>query len=133
MFNFLCKASKTTDITIGENAVSSLFDILEEERAKVFIIADIVPWNLYGKNIITKLKNKGIPYSVLTISSEDKNKNYTTFAYCISKLTENSIDKNDYIMAFGGGVTGDVAGYIASVYKRGIKYIFVPTNLLAMA
>lgn len=133
MFNFLCKASKTTNITIGENAISSLYDILEEEKAKVFIIADIIPWGLYGKKIINNLKTKGIIYSVLTISSEDKNKNYNTFAYCISKLTENSIDKNDYIMAFGGGVTGDVAGYIASVYKRGIKYIFVPTNLLSMA
>ena len=64
-------------------------------------------------------------------NSNEKNKNQENVNIILNKLLKNNFRRNDCIISIGGGITGDVAGFAASIYKRGIKFINIPTTLLA--
>ncbi|MDU3212296.1 3-dehydroquinate synthase family protein [Anaerococcus sp.] len=66
------------------------------------------------------------------VEAGEKSKNITQYYKMIRFLTSINVDRNDLIIVLGGGVVGDLAGFIASTYMRGIDYIQVPTSLLAM-
>lgn len=71
------------------------------------------------------------PYKYV-IEAEEKSKNIETYYKIIRYLTSIKADRHDLIIALGGGVVGDLAGFVASTYMRGIDYIQIPTSLLAM-
>ncbi|MGA2142547.1 MAG: 3-dehydroquinate synthase [Brevinematales bacterium] len=72
------------------------------------------------------------PVSYLTFKAGEKQKNIGTVTGLFSGLVKSKLDRKSLIIAFGGGVTGDVAGFLASIYLRGIPFVQVPTSLLAM-
>ena len=79
------------------------------------------------------LKNKLNKYElvVLNFNASEKSKSMKTVNLLLEKLLRLNFNRADLIVGFGGGITGDVAGFIASIYKRGINYINIPTTLLA--
>ncbi len=106
---------------LGEK-IETFFD-----NRKYFLITNTTLQKLYP-NFIKKFdKNR-----VIAIEDGEEYKNFTTFEFIIKKLLEQKIERKDCIVALGGGVVGDLAGFCASSILRGVDLIQVPTTLLAM-
>ena len=97
-------------------------------RDKVLVITDENVKELYFASL-----GKYLPESfVYTLSKEaEKAKNVETYASVVNFALDNYLDRNITVIAFGGGAVGDFAGFFASTYKRGVKFINIPTTLLA--
>ena len=68
---------------------------------------------------------------IFTLPKGEKSKSYYSYKKIINELSKFKFDRTDYLIAFGGGVVGDITGFVASTYLRGISYIQIPTTLLA--
>ena len=97
--------------------------ILEYSKGKCFIVIDENVEKIYGKHF------RFAPKFVL--KSGEKEKNIHNYEKIINFAIKNKIERNDTLIAIGGGVTGDLAGFAASTYLRGINLIHIPTTLLA--
>ena len=82
----------------------------------------------------TKLKNKLKNYNLLILSftANEKNKSVNTVNRYIKILLSKNFNRSDLLISVGGGITGDVVGFVASIFKRGINFINIPTTLLAV-
>lgn len=99
---------------------------------KVCIISDDHVWPLYGNSLTNILSDAGIAVCHFLIPAGEASKNFENYHKTIQFLAENEITRTDHLIALGGGVVGDLAGFAAATYLRGISYIQVPTSLLAM-
>src|SRR6266480_1497271 len=120
---------KHYSVFIGENIlekIAGLFDL-----KKYFKIAIITDENI-AKNFLEKLQ-QAIPYKThpIIISPGEKAKNIETVKKIWLKLLENKFDRKSLIINLGGGVIGDMGGFAASTYMRGIDFLNIPTTLLA--
>ena len=96
-----------------------------------FIITNSLIKNKFGKVLENALKGSGISCRFKTIPDTEKSKSVETAAAVIKELAAFDKGRKVFIVAFGGGVVGDLSGFVASIYKRGIPYIQIPTTLLA--
>ena len=117
--------SSNYSIWIGEDSLSKLN---VTPYSKVAILVD----ENTKKNCLHKLTSIEAPV-IIEIPSGEKNKNITTCKLIWEKLTANEFDRNSILINLGGGVIGDIGGFCAKTYKRGIDFIHIPTTLLAMA
>ena len=92
---------------------------------KILLIIDNKIPLKFKKNLKNKLKNYNLLF--LPFSSNEKNKSIKTVNYYLKKLLSNNFNRSDLIIGVGGGITGDVAGFVASIFKRGINFINIPT------
>ena len=106
---------------------------LKLENRRYMIITDSNVASLYLKECLDALSIESNELSSFIFDSGEGSKNLDTVYKVYSKLIEEKFDRNDIIIALGGGVTGDLAGFVASTYLRGIDFIQVPTTLLAMS
>ena len=84
------------------------------------------------KNLIILKKNlKSKQTIVYPFNASEKNKTMKNINYILEKLFKHKFNRNDCIISFGGGITGDVSGFAASIFKRGTKFVNIPTTLLA--
>ena len=97
----------------------------------MFIICDLVVFNLYKNNLSTSLKRSKIEAIFIPIKVDERKKNIATVATLSSKLLSFNIDRKDTIIAFGGGILGDIVGFTASIILRGVNYVQIPTTLLS--
>ncbi len=113
------------DIFIGSSLLDEIDKYLDKEKKYVVITDDYLP-----KKYLDKIKEK---INILTyeIAFGEKSKTINTVLDIISFLENNNVDKGYEIIALGGGVINDIAGFVASIYKRGLKYTNIPTTLLA--
>ena len=115
---------------IGENILDELNKYLKDSSMdKLYIITDDIVNGLYTDCLKRTLKDFDLITYVLP--SGEGSKSIDTILSIYDNLIENNMDRNTIILSFGGGVVGDIAGFIASTYKRGLKYIQIPTTLLA--
>jgi len=124
-------ASKTYNILIGNAILSKAAKLANTTAKNVFIITDSNVAPLYLKTVFNSFKENGCTVSSYTIEAGEKSKNLWTVEKIYSLLCENNITKTDLIVALGGGVVGDISGFAASTYLRGVPYIQIPTTLLA--
>ena len=119
-------------IFIGKNAINILTNKLRAVCPKTKKIALIVDKNI-PKRFIRILKHKLQNYSLFTLSytPSEKNKSLKTINLFLDKLISKNFNRSDLIIGIGGGITGDVAGFVASILKRGINFINIPTTLLS--
>ena len=110
---------------IGET-VKNIFD-----GNRIAVITDANVNGLYGVTIINSLKNSGYNAERILLEPGEETKSFSTLVYIIKKLVGLGITRSDAVIALGGGVVGDIAGFAASIYLRGIRYIHVPTTLMA--
>ena len=121
------------NIVIG----SGIFGILGRQirglglGTDAFIITNNLVKNKFGKVLENALKGSGISCRFKTIPDSEKSKSVETVAAVIKELAAFDKGRKVFIIAFGGGVVGDLSGFVASIYKRGIPYIQIPTTLLA--
>ncbi len=100
----------------------------------IFIITDSNVGKLYLKNIVNALTKLGYCNVVsFTLKSGEKTKSVKNFNNLVAKISQYNINKNSTIVGLGGGVVGDLAGFCASTLLRGIKFINIPTSLLAIS
>ena len=126
------------DIVIGTNLISDPTAILKKyiEKRKVIIIHDEYfspkpDRNNYFYKFLESIKENCSSVHLITIPGGDKTKNINHLNEIIETTLSFEIDRNSIIIAFGGGVVGDIAGFASSVLLRGINYIQVPTTLLS--
>ena len=126
-------ASTHYDVKIG----AGLLDHLGEEVSQVCkantacIISDSAVWPLYGRKAKLSLEAAGFCTIHYVFPEGEANKNGQVFLSILNFLAENHITRSDCIVALGGGVAGDMAGFVAATFLRGIPFIQVPTTLLA--
>ena len=119
-------------IFIGENTIELLTKKIKVICPKVNKIGIIIDKNL-PKKFKKKLSNKLKKYKVfiLPFEANEKNKSLSKVDYFLNILLSKNFNRSDLLIGVGGGITGDVAGFVASIYKRGISFINIPTTLLA--
>ena len=119
-------------IIIGSNALNLLASKIKTlcpKTKKIALILDSKIPNKF-KNIIKK-KLKKYNLLILPFVANEKNKSLKKVNFYLNKILLKNLNRSDLVIGLGGGVTGDVAGFVASIYKRGINFINVPTTLLA--
>jgi len=98
---------------------------------KVGIITNPIVNEYYTEKVYNSLKKEGFDPQIIIIPDGEIYKEYFWAYHIITRLLELGFDRKSCIFALGGGVIGDIAGFIASIYMRGISYIQIPTTLLA--
>lgn len=98
---------------------------------KIAVVSDSKVWEVWGEKFSTYLGNKGILFESIIVDSGEKSKSLNNLELLCSKLLSLGFQRKDVLIAFGGGVVGDLAGFVASVYMRGIKLIQLPTTIVA--
>lgn len=104
---------------------------LEISGRKLAVITDSNVGPLYADKVAQCLKETGNNIFVYTFEAGEKNKNLNTVQDVYEFLIKNKFDRKDMLVALGGGVVGDLTGFAAATYLRGIDFIQVPTSLLA--
>lgn len=120
-------------ILIGNNAIAKLASEIKKLHigSSAYIITNPIIKNKCAPLLKKSLKNSGIDIKFKSIPDTEKSKSLKTAYSVINDLTYYDKKKPIFIAALGGGVVGDLSGFVASIYKRGINYIQIPTTLLA--
>ncbi len=129
--NIVTKTEKYP-IIIGSNFTSSVLKIFELNSIyfdKCLIVIDRGVPKKFVSNIKRSLKNKKI--YVIFFNASEKNKNINSVNKILEILLNKNFSRNDILVSLGGGITGDISGFAASMFKRGLKFINIPTTLLA--
>lgn len=127
----------------GQNydvVVTSDFESLGEELNRLeykgrrgVVISDSHVWPIYGDTIVKLFKENDIELTEYVISAGEESKNKSVSDDILEKMIGLKLKRSDLVVALGGGVVGDIAGYVASQYHRGLPFIQIPTTLLAMS
>ncbi|MEG1791900.1 MAG: 3-dehydroquinate synthase [Clostridia bacterium] len=127
------------DVVIGSGLIKSAGSIIHEkqksgrgcENVKVLIVADEVVENYY-KTVVSSLADIGYKTCLLSLSSGERCKSFEYVEKVLDYLNKNDFQREDIIVSVGGGSIGDLVGFVASIYKRGMRLVHIPTTLLAM-
>lgn len=120
-------------VYVGEGALGRLAELFAgplKGTTKLLVIADELVSSLHGEELKQALPPH-VPFEWLTVPSGEKAKSFSSFEKCLTFALEKGLDRQSCILAFGGGAAGDLAGYVASSYMRGISFIQIPTTILA--
>ena len=127
-------ASKNYSVKIA----SGLLNQLGVEAASVIsgrkavIVSDDNVWPLYSNTAMASMESAGFEVTSFLLSAGEASKNIKNYLSLLNFLAEHHITRSDCLVALGGGVVGDLTGFAAATYLRGISYIQMPTSLLAM-
>ncbi|MEW6219656.1 MAG: 3-dehydroquinate synthase [Thermodesulfobacteriota bacterium] len=98
---------------------------------RYLVVADDQVARLHGASLLASLASGGLTADLLTFPAGEASKSLATVGQLASQLAQRGTDRRDGLIALGGGVTGDITGFLAAVYMRGIPFVQVPTTLLA--
>ena len=126
-------ASRTYDIKIGSGLLSSLPEEIKKlgKVRKISIVSDSNVFPLYGESCRASLICAGFTVSTFVFPAGEASKNGFTYLELLNRLAEEKLTRSDLIVALGGGVVGDLAGFAAATYLRGIRFVQIPTTVLA--
>ncbi|MBE5737560.1 MAG: 3-dehydroquinate synthase [Clostridiales bacterium] len=125
-------SQKKYQVVIGKGILDNIYHLTKDFLGeKVALVTDDIVDSLYSNKVINALESQGKAVFKLVIPNGEKSKNIDTLYKIVRFLAQNEFTRKDTIIALGGGVVGDISGFSASVYLRGINYIQVPTTLLA--
>ena len=119
-------------VFIGSNTLNILPHQIKKlcpKTKKIALIIDKKIPNKFKKILKRKLKNYNV--FLFSFSSNEKMKSFKTVDSFLKKLLSKNFNRSDLVIGVGGGITGDVVSFVASIYKRGINFINIPTTLLA--
>jgi 3-dehydroquinate synthase len=125
---------KKYKIFFGENVLNNLREILEDQsllRKKILLITDDNVKKYYLDQVSKQFISSDILFLHYSIQPGGKNKSLDSAMKIYEVLIQNSFNRDDLIIALGGGVIGDLAGFVAASYYRGIKFVQIPTTLLS--
>ena len=127
-------ASRAYDVVIEPGLLARLGALAAETLPgrRAAVISDDAVYPLYGRQAEASLTAAGFRTEHFAFPQGEQHKNLTTYGQVLNFLCDRRFTRGDVIVALGGGVVGDLAGFAAATYQRGIAYIQVPTTLLAM-
>ena len=133
MKKFVVSTAQPYEIIIGDDLLkdAGLYIGKVLKPCRICIISDSTVNTLYAKILEKSLCDSGFTVTKIIFPSGEHSKNINTYANIMEALGEDGITRSDAIVALGGGVVGDIAGFAASTYMRGIRYIQIPTTYLA--
>ena len=124
----------STEILLGSDIFKEVATRLYRIRTakKCAVITNDVVSKWYLQPLMAELRSRGFKAQEIIIPDGEKHKTPETAFSVISRLCELEMDKDCPLISLGGGVVGDIAGFVASIYKRGVPFVQMPTSLLAM-
>ncbi|MFA5449043.1 MAG: 3-dehydroquinate synthase [Clostridia bacterium] len=128
------QASSEYDVILKSGALSSLGELCRPliKGDTIAVITDSNVDILYSQAAVLALREAGFNVIKFAFSAGEKSKNINTYAAILNFLAQNEVTRKDCIVALGGGVVGDIGGFVAATYLRGISYVQVPTTLLSI-
>ncbi|MCL2665381.1 MAG: 3-dehydroquinate synthase [Defluviitaleaceae bacterium] len=127
-------ASKKYSVHIGKNFLSDAGKRVRETCGgqKAAVVADDVTAVLFANELISSLNGNGYETHLFVFKNGEHSKNAETFLSVINFFAEKKLSRADVAVALGGGVAGDITGFAAACYMRGVRFVQIPTTLLAM-
>lgn len=124
---------RSYSILIKEGLINNIGEEIKKiyRNKKIAVITDSNVEKLYGEEIISNLRKNDFEMKMITINPGEKSKSLDVLHYVYNELLDFGITRGDLIIAFGGGVVGDLTGFAAATLLRGIPFIQIPTSLLA--
>jgi 3-dehydroquinate synthase len=121
------------DVVVGpgliDTAGARIAPMLKRKRTAIVADADVAEH--HGERLSAALEKAGIAVDMILVPPGEESKSWEGLAQVSDQLLALSLDRGDMIIAFGGGVVGDLTGFAAAIYKRGVDFIQIPTSLLA--
>ena len=126
-------ASKRYEVIIGKGLIGCAGEYLAEviKPCKIALVTDDTVDVLYADCVVKSLEDSGFIVVKYVFSHGEESKNLSVYGEILDFLAENELTRTDALVALGGGVVGDMAGFAAATYLRGIKYVQIPTTLLS--
>ena len=127
------KPSASYEICIGQNILDRIGLLITKNKwaSRYIILTDSNVSTLHGERFQAILKGMDLKVDLIDFPAGEASKNIQTILPIINNMIELGADRTSLLIAVGGGVVGDITGFIASIYMRGIPYIQIPTTLLA--
>lgn len=127
------EASGCYDVMIGSGILDQAGALLQKimSPCRAAIITDDIVQGLFGSRVEKSLQAAGFKTEIFAFPNGEKQKTLQTLADALEWLAEIHLSRSDLVVALGGGVPGDLAGFAAAVYCRGVRFIQIPTTLLA--
>jgi len=124
---------KSYDIFIEKGVLSQVGDHIKKvyKKKKIVIVTDTNVDKLYGDKLVKILEKSGFSPKKVVFKAGEENKNFSTLIEVQEKIVDCGIKRGDLLIAFGGGVVGDLAGFAAATLYRGIDFVQIPTTLLS--
>lgn len=121
------------DIVIGQGVIAQTANHLAPllPRPKVAIVTDENVARLHLTALKDVLSTGGIVHAALTLPAGESTKSWSNLSKTVEWFLDQQIERNDIVIAFGGGVIGDLVGFAAAILRRGVRYVQMPTSLLA--
>jgi 3-dehydroquinate synthase len=125
--------NRSYDIVIGSGILSGIGEKMRQMRfsPKVCVISNPAVFSLYGDTVMSSLEEAYLECFHVLIPDGEEYKNFQQSYHVVTELLGNKLDRQSCLVALGGGVIGDLTGFVASVYMRGIHFVQLPTTLLA--
>ncbi len=122
------------EVIVGEDALGSLPQRLSASgpTGRLWVVSDDQVWQHHGRRLLAVLEGAGLDVSSFQIPAGEASKNLQVVSNVYDWMLRNKVERHDMLIAFGGGVVGDLAGYVASTILRGIGLVQLPTTVLAM-
>ncbi len=133
MITVSVQTSKQYDVLIGSGLLASLGTLMKSvtSATKIAVISDSNVWPIYGKTATESLTQAGYSICYHVIPAGEESKNGQTYLSLLEFLAQQQLTRTDCVVALGGGVVGDITGFTAATYLRGIDFVQVPTTILA--
>lgn len=127
-------ASKEYNVHIGSGFLDSVGEMIAEIKrpCRAVIVSDDTVFSLYGERVKTSLEKSGFAVLEYIVPHGENSKSVENFTKIQEFCAENNVTRTDLFIALGGGVVGDLAGFVASTYLRGVDFVQIPTTVLAM-
>ena len=127
------KTGQPYDMVIGTGILSDAADYIQEVTGpcRAALVCDSNVAGLYAGTVSEALTDAGFDVTLIEFPAGEENKNLESYCAIMEQLARAALSRSDIIIALGGGVTGDMAGFAAATYLRGIRYIQMPTTYLA--
>ncbi len=121
------------DILIEGGLIKKMGSLIKSytEAKKCLIVTDTNVYPLYAKGLAGIIESEGISCPICVLEAGEENKSIENVLSIYESLAKNGLGRNDIIIVLGGGVIGDMAGFAASTWVRGIRFVQIPTTLLA--
>jgi len=125
--------NRSYNIVIGDDVLASAGEHIKPHlnSNRVAVVTDKTVHDLHWKTLETSLNAAGLDAHLIVKPVGEAEKSFESLESLLNQLLEQGFDRNDAVIAFGGGVIGDLTGFAASVFKRGCRFIQIPTTLLA--
>lgn len=126
-------AERSYDIHIGLDNLSAIGELVDglDDISHIVIITDSNVRELYGETILKSLSQKNFQVDIMSVPAGESSKSVSILEELWQQMLSLGADRKTVIITLGGGVVGDLAGFVAASYGRGIRFIQIPTTLLA--